>query len=150
MQQHASGVDQRRIGGPGVETERVEDLIFEIATGLLDGVFRHLAGIDSSAQVFDRSAAGLHHGGVAVVFDRGLKGGEIEQTMDRRDMSVRRVHVWDSNALRSHQLGRRALEDESMELTEQISILERALQEHIRKWDRFLQRRRENCSAGRT
>ncbi len=108
VQQHTGGVDQRRIGGPGFEVERVEDLVFEITAGLLDGVFGNLTGVDTLAQIFDRSAAGLHHGSVAVAVDGGLKGGEIEQTVDRRDVSVRRVHELDSIALRSHQVRRLA------------------------------------------
>ena len=90
MQEHTGSVDDRGIGRVGFGAERVEDLFFERPGCLVDRGWGYLTGTEASAEPFDRRAARLHDGAMAVVGYCVLQGWEIEQAMNRGDVSI----VW--------------------------------------------------------
>ena len=92
MQEHAGGVDHRRIGGGNTGTQRVEDFALEGLARCVDVRPGNLTGADALPELVDCDPARLHDRSVAVVADCGPQGGEVEETMNRRDAPIVRCH----------------------------------------------------------
>lgn len=88
VQQHPGSVDDRGVGRVGFDAERVENFFFEGLDRLFNGSCRDFVGVEKAAEPIDGRTARLHDSGMAVVGDRALQGGEIEQAMDRRNALI--------------------------------------------------------------
>ena len=83
MEQHAGGVDHRRIGGDCAGAESVEDLRFECSARSFDIVIRNLTGCHAAPKRVNCGPTGFHDGRMAVILDGRPQEREVEQAMNR-------------------------------------------------------------------
>lgn len=92
MQEHAGGVDYRRVCGGNTGSQRVEDFALEGLARCIELRSGNLTGADPLPELVNCDSARRHDRSVAVVADCGPQCGEVEETMDRRDAPIVRCH----------------------------------------------------------